>query len=434
MAGGTWTVQNKKQPGAYVNVIARQKASVSDGVIGVTALPIALNFGPNEVVAVNATSDLTVFGYGLEAPEMLPLRETLKGAQTVLLYRVGGGGKATAIEGELVITALYGGTRGNKISIISKANINNPTSFDVETYLAGNLIDTQTVTQLDELQSNQVVSFVGVGELTAFTTTLGGGTDTAAVVQDYMNFFNAVQFHEFNTLAMPVSEEAIKIATAAFIKRLREDEGVKVQAYVADYNADHEGIVNVTKGVILANGATIPSELAVCWSAGAAASAGVTSSLTYTPYPGAVDVTQKLSSIELDEALSKGEFVFIQRKGQAVVLQDINSLVTYTATKSRDLSKNRILRALDDIANVAKTTFEDHFIGQINNDTEGQDLLKSNYVSYLGSLRDQGAIAPFDIENDVVVEQGDSKDGVVVQLAVEPYDSMEKLYMTVYVQ
>ena len=43
------------------------------------------------------------------------------------------------------------------------------------------------------------------------------------------------------------------------------------------------------------------------------------------------------------------------------------------------------------------------------------------------------AIQNFDASTDISVEQGDTIESVVVDVALQPVDSMEKLYMTVYV-
>ena len=47
------------------------------------------------------------------------------------------------------------------------------------------------------------------------------------------------------------------------------------------------------------------------------------------------------------------------------------------------------------------------------------------------NLESQGAIETFDTQNDITVVQGDNKDVIVVEVAVQTIDSMEKLYMTI---
>ena len=69
MAGGTWTTQNKVRPGAYINVRSNGGIGAAESISGVTALPLVLDFGPEEeVVTITAASDLTAFGYDLNDP------------------------------------------------------------------------------------------------------------------------------------------------------------------------------------------------------------------------------------------------------------------------------------------------------------------------------------------------------------------------------
>ncbi|WP_270786773.1 phage tail sheath family protein [Enterococcus lactis] len=433
MAGGTWTTQNKMRPGAYVNVKSTGNVNTSESTNGVMTLPLVLDFGPEGVVTeITASSDLTQFGYDLASEKLLLLQEALKQAAKVLLYRVGSGAKATITEGPLTVTALFGGTRGNDINVVSKANVNATGSFDVETFVAGRSVDLQTVKTCEELKANRVITFAGEGDLTAFSVTLEGGTNTAATVNDYMTYFSKIQVFDFNTMALPVSDEAIKTAGAAFIKRMRDEEGKKSQLVLAGYNADHEAVINVKNGVILANGTQLSAEQATAWVAGAAASAGVATSLTYKKYDGAVDVTQRFLNSEIIEALQKGEFLFTEKRGEAVIEQDINSLHTFTTDKGKDFSKNRVLRVLDDIANNTKKTFEDNYIGKVNNDQDGREMFKADRITYFDALQAAGAITNF-AADDVEVIAGEAKDSILMNVAVQPVDAMEKLYMTVQV-
>ncbi|MFS1025239.1 phage tail sheath family protein [Enterococcus casseliflavus] len=433
MAGGTWTTQNKVRPGAYVNVRSNGNVGTSDSITGVVALPLALDFGPEgEVIEINVSSDLTRFGYDLTHEKLLLLREALKQAATVLLYRVGSGGKAAAVEGSLSVTALYGGTRGNDISVISKENVNITGAFDVETYLEGRLIDSQTAKTIGELSNNRLVSFTGEGELTAFSIVLENGSNTAATANDYMTFFSKIQVYDFNTIALPVKDEVTKAAGASFINRMRNEEGKKCQLVVAGYAANSEAVINIKNGVVLSDGTLISPEQATAWVAGASAAAGVATSLTYKAYDGATDVTQRYLNSEIITSLQNGEFVFTEKRGSAVVEQDINSLRSFTTEKSRDFAKNRILRVLDDIANNSKKTFEDNFIGKVNADQDGRELFKADRISYFNSLQGAGAITNFSAD-DVVVEAGNDKDSIVLNVQVQPVDAMEKLYMTVQV-
>ena len=46
MAGGTWTLQNKARPGAYINFKAVPDPGDVTSTRGVAAMPLVLNWGP----------------------------------------------------------------------------------------------------------------------------------------------------------------------------------------------------------------------------------------------------------------------------------------------------------------------------------------------------------------------------------------------------
>lgn len=430
MAGGTWTTQNKVRPGAYVNFQAEQSTGTSEAVDGIVTLPLPLDFGPSGVISVTSGTNLLQFGHTLSEPIMQPLREALKNAAEVLVYRIGGGDAATGTAVGLTVTAKYPGTRGNSISVVVSAQAGG--GFQVNTLLAGQIVDSQIVTDGTKLKDNELVDFNGSASIVEGTITLTGGTSAATTGTEYSEYFDAIQVYDFNTMAITSNDPATKALAAGFIRRMRDDEGKKVQVVLGNYEgADFEGVINLANGVKL-NGQNLTAEQCTPWYAGAAAAAGVTSSLTYTAYQGATDAFPRLTNAETIENLQLGNVVFTEKRGQAVVEQDINTLVTYDATKNQDFRKNRVLRVLDNIANNTKVTFEDNYIGKVNNDVEGRELFKADRIAYFDALVGLGAIEAFEAE-DITITAGEAKDAVVMTAAITPIDAMEKLYVTVEV-
>lgn len=433
MAGGRHNYPAQKaRPGAYVNVSSRLSSVGSvEGVSGVVGLPLSLGFGPTgQLIEVDGTVDLSLFGSGHQ--ERL-ISEALKGAATVLLYRVNGGNAAKgAIGSNGSITAQHGGVFGNSINVTISPNANASGTFTVDTSMQGRVVDSQVASTVAELEDNALVSFSGTGALAEATVTLTGGTDSPATAESYAGFFNALQTQDFNTLALPVEDEAVKSAGVNFVKRMRDEEGKHVQAVMANHDADHEAVINVRNGVVLANGTEFTPAEATAYVAGASAGAGIAESLTYNVYPGAIDAKPRLTNSETITALLSGELVFTEKRGEVVIEQDINSLTSFTSSKGQAFSKNRVVRVVDNIANNTKQTFEDNFLGRINNDVDGRELFKANRIDYFNSLQAAGAIENFEIE-DIEVLPGNTKDSIVMNAQIQPTDAMEKLYVTVEV-
>jgi hypothetical protein len=89
---------------------------------------------------------------------------------------------------------------------------------------------------------------------------------------------------------------------------------------------------------------------------------------------------------------------------------------------------------LDAIANDVKRIFDIYYIGKVSNNSDGRDLLKSEIISYLGRLQGLNAIQNFDSQADLTVMPGNDVDAVIVELSVQPVDSIEKIYMMVEVK
>lgn len=437
IGGGNFTLMNKVIPGAYINTIAGA-TTVTAGSRGIAALPVVLSWGAEkQLIAMDAgdfsKNALKVFGYSATAPELLLIREALKRAKTLLFYRVNGGGaKATATAGGVTATAKYSGKRGNDIKVAVLANPDG--GFDVVSYLDGREVDKQTVTVATELVDNAFIDFSGSGSLSAVAAaSLTGGEDGAATGEDYSDFLAAVEVEEFNAVGYCGDDATTKALFNTFIKRVRDDEGKKAVCVLSNYaNADYEGVISVKNGVVLDDGTELTPEQAVAWVAGASAGAEINESLTNTVYDGAVGVTEKYTKSQYEAAIKAGEFVFYADNGKARVLRDINTLVTYGGGKSSDFASNRLMRTLDGWANDVAALFGNSYLGLQSNDETGRDLFKGDLVKLAQQYQSIRAITNFKVE-DITISQGDGKADVAVNAALQPVDSMEKLYMTVTV-
>lgn len=438
MAGGTWTTQNKDRPGVYINYVSAPSAlgAVSDR--GVVSLALSLPWGvPKQLMTLEAGEDITqLIGFSLSDPAALLIREALKRARTLLLYRLNTGTAATATAGELIITANHGGTRGNDLTIVVQENVDDETLYEVSTLLDGVEVDKQTVTTIEGLVANAYVSFNQSGELTATAgAPLTGGSDGTVQNQDHIDYMAAIELHDVNTIAYTGSDPVLKGIYTSFIRRLREDEGKKIQAVMENYPlADYEGIISVKNGVVLSDGTTLTAAQATAWVAGATAAAPMNQALTYQSYDDAVDVIPRYTNSQIIESLRNGELVFTPMNGRAVVEQDINTLTSFTPERSKAFSKNRVMRVLDGIANDMLRIFSDYYLGKVNNDADGRSLLRNEMVTYLSALQGMGAIQEFDSQSDIFLTMGSASDSVYVELAVQPTDAIEKIYMKVTVR
>ncbi|PRS67576.1 phage tail sheath family protein [Bacillus sp. NMTD17] len=448
MNGGTFTPgTEKKRPGIYFNFKTTAQQRITLGDRGTVALPITMSWGePKTFISISGIEDLNKkVGLNIDDKSLLLFREAKKKAQTVLLYRLNEGEPAKAqISENFNVLANYGGQKGNEVTIQVTENVLDSSKRDVVTYVGTDIVDKQVVTDVKELKQNKYVSFSGEGEVTITAgVTLSGGKNGVPSVADYTAFLEAAETEYFDVIALPNNtSEQLKATFVAFIKRLRDDQGRKVQGVVANYAADHEGIINVTSGVVLEDGTEITPAKATAWVAGASAGANFNQSLTFVEYEGAVDTLERLDNDQVEYRLSQGEFLFTfdARDRTVSVEKDINSLTSYTTEKNKTFGKNKIIRVLDAINNDLTRELKDLIKlrkangNDIPASDDGLQLVKTLITQYLTQLQDGSGITGFDSEMDITIALNEDRDGFLIDLAVQPVDAAEKFYFNVEVK
>ena len=441
MAGGTFKSQNKIRPGAYINFKAVAKPLSSLGTRGIVTMPVAMSWGAEITELLSSElldgKSLPKIGYTAFNEESQIFREALKGCYKAIIYRLDtGGSKATAALLPLTATAKYAGIVGNEIAVSVVAN---GTKFDVITLFRGIERNRQTVTTIAELVPNDYVVFSGTGNVVANAgVTLAGGTNGTINTETYSTYLNKIKAYKWNTMGIPQDSSAVNANIITFITNMRENVGKKVQAVLYNATADYEGIITVNQGYKTVDETISPTTF-VAYIAGLTAGSDVDASNTYHAINGAVSIVYPegvtpYGDEEIEAALKDGKLVLSTRQdGVIVIEQDINTLHTFTPDKGYAFSKNRVIRTLDEINNSTALLFERSYIGKVDNNDDGKNIFKSDVISYLNTLQNIAAIQNFDSATDIQIYAGEAIDAVVADLAIQPVDSMEKLYMTVMV-
>lgn len=424
LGGGTFTGQNKKIPGAYINFVSAARADSAMSERGIVAIGVNLSWGNDTGVFLVTKEDLItkslqVFGYEYSAEELKQLRELFKHATKVYLYRLNTGVKAACD----FATARYSGIRGNDLRIVIEENADDSSKWDVSTYLGTALVDEQIkVADAAALKANEFVTFKTGATLTTAGTVLTGGTNATVTGTQHQAFLSAIENYNFNILASDTSDDLTKALYAAFTRRMREDLGVKFQTVLFGSLSDYEGVISVKNSAEL-----IP------WVAGAEAGCEINKSLTNMIYDGEYEITTLYTQSQLEDAIADGELVFHKVGDSYRVLVDINSLVTRTSEKGNEFKNNQTIRVLDQIGNDTAALFNDKYNGKIPNDASGRISLWNDLVTYYKALESLRAIENFDAA-DIEVTKGISKTDVVANSYVTPTNCMDKLYMTIIVQ
>jgi len=448
MNGGTWTPGvEKERAGIYFRFVSAANDRLSVGERGRVAIPLVLSWGePKKFIEISDSDDVQKkIGLDINDPSLLLLREAKKRSKTVLAYRVNEGTKATATFGTgQTATAVYGGSKGNDITIVIGPNVLDSTKKDVTTLVGTKAVDKQTVADFGELKANDYVTFAGTGSLTDTAgTKLSGGQDGTPTNLDYTDFLAAAETEYFDTIGLPVDgDEQLKTTFASFVKRVRDEQGIKIVGVIPNFAADYEGIINVTNGVVLEDGAILTPAEAVAWVAGASAGATIYQSLTFVDYDGAIDVNPRFDNDEIIERLKKGEFLFSYdpRDKVATVEKDINSFVSFTNEKNQKFQKNKIIRILDAINNDLTRELKREIKERKDRGTDipvnddGIQIITTFVTIYLTTLQEGGALKNFNSQNDIQITINEDGDGFYINAGVQPVDSAEKFYFGIEIR
>ena len=464
-AGGTWQSQNKVRPGAYINVVGVPKPLGSIGERGVVAIAMEPGWGEN-LISLTVQEFLTGAGlykiganYTDDSDVARQLRLLFQGAARAIIRRTNKSqvkASATITSSTCTATAKYAGTFGNNISL--KVTLNTTETDDdppvvtvnsvtVETYVNDVLKATMTSADRTAFSNDWVdITASSLDSFTAGTFALTGGTNGTA--DDLTNIFADLEQENWNVLAFPATSSTDKDAAVAFVKSMRDDAGIKVQAILTEcsgtsgsdytftsYAPDYEGIYVCKQGYRLSDATVVSPIDEVYMIAGLVAGATITQSLTGTVIQNAVEILNGPKTNDgIIEAINGGKLVLSKRRDGAIVIEyDVNSFTSITAKKGKIFTKGRPVRVMDNIANDIKALFDTTYLGKVSNNDDGRDIFKADIIKYMNDLQKIEAVQNFDSETDIQVIAGDDSDGVVANLWVQPVDSMEKLYMTVNV-
>lgn len=481
-AGGTWSAQNKKRPGAYINFNAVPAPDSTIGSAGtiITALP--MDWGSVDGL-IDLTGEELQSGRSIQKvgcyyndPESLPYRMALTNCYRMLIYRANrGGAQATGNFGGVTATAKYPGIAGNDITIVVVADRPAIGKYQVsilykgavkETFVVEDEVDFVTLQSdwvdfevegvetdfldtaamgeagMNELRMG-VVPAAGTANTFAIEPTptagvaLTGGTngtiDWNTIIPEFQDI---ARLRDWSCMALPTTDSNAVNSTLQFINDLREVDGKMVsvalcaETYTAVAPADNEAVIYNFQGFKTETEECTP-ELLTLYSAGLFAGTALGESNTCREIEGAVEIVNPIADGLVEDFLDGGWFLLTYRTdGVVVIEQDLNTLKTYTLNRPIDYRKNLVIRLLNYIAQQAMLIFIRDFAGKVRNDATGRNLYKARMISFFNDLQDMGAIVNF-TSDDVTVYAGEQPEGVVLEVAIQYQDAMEKLYMTV---
>lgn len=431
LGGGTFVTQNKDLPGAYINFISAASANAALSERGIATMPLDLDWGVDGEVFEVTNGDfqknsMEIFGYEYTNDKLKGLRDLFLNTKTLYAYKLTSGGAKAAND---FATALYTGVRGNDIKITIQENADDASLFDVKTVVGTTVVDEQTVAKAADLVANDFVTWKDTALAVTAATPLSGGSNGTVDGAAYQAYLDKIESYTYNTMGVVVTDDTTKTLFTSFVKRLRDEMGIKFQLVVYGKAADYYGVINV-KNKVTDEGWNEAS--LVYWVTGVSAGCEVNKSNQNKVYDGEFTVDTNYTQNQLIAAIKAGEFTLHKVGSDVRVLEDINSMVTTSDTQGDIFKDNQTIRVIDQIANDIAVLFNTKYLGVVPNDNAGRTSLWSDIVKHHQQLNDIRAIEDF-ADSDVSVAQGNTKKSVVVTDVVTVVNAMSKLYMTVTV-
>lgn len=274
----------------------------------------------------------------------------------------------------------------------------------------------------------------------------------ATNVESYNAVLKKLKDLKWNYLCIPGIEAADTTMIGAWIKQYRNDEKKTFKVVLPHYAGDHEGIINFTTENITSSVTGKKHTAAEYCARIAGILAGLSLSRSSTFY-----VLNDVSSAEVpddpNERIDAGELILTFDGSQYKIGRGVNSLTSFTATKTEDFRKIKIVEGMDLYMDDIRDTFEKYYVGKVINDYDNKQMFVAAISSYhkelLGDVLDRSYDNTVSVDvdaqrnylegrgtdtsemDDTAVAEANTGSKVFVTSNVKFVDAMEDLKMTV---
>lgn len=353
-------------------------------------------------------------------------------------------GKSTEISKHTFTTKLEGQDKDEAITVDSASeetaedySEDLPGGFIVRTVFKGTEYEKQNVKNAKQLKDNSYVKFNKDYTLEENAGLIfAGGVDGEPTGKEHDEARAAFESYFFNILAVPTADKEVQDAYINYMKRQRDEYGVKFQLVLPyierEAPINHEGAIQV--GNKIKSDEFDPVTSLVYWVAGAEAACENNASLMNTEYDGVFEVQAELTRKELKDMSQNGVLIFHKEGTKTLVYKDINSLVNPAEypinTKSDQFKQNQTIRVLDGLVLDTVRLFNTYFLGKEQNDEIARIDFKNRLIKLRKVYETRRAIGPYD-EANMNIAPGPKPNEVIGSDAVTILNAMEILYFEI---
>ena len=254
-------------------------------------------------------------------------------------------------------------------------------------------------------------------------------------------------------LTVPGLSDGETDTVVEYIKEQRNKYHKTFKAVLPSVVADYEGIINFATDNIKAGAKTYTTAEFCCRSAGILAGLPLNRSATYYTLSEVESITESETS---DSDVDNGKLILINDGTKIKIARGVNSLTTTTEDKGEDFKKIKILEAVDMIRDDIRTTFEDEFVGKVENSYDNKIVFIAAVNKYFKDLTNRGVLydkfdnkAEIDIDatrewlsktrdvsswDDEKVKTANTGTNVFVRANIQIQDAIEDLNFNIYIE
>jgi len=207
-----------------------------------------------------------------------------------------------------------------------------------------------------------------------------------ANASDYSDALDILASKRWNYLAVPGIITADATTVATWIKTQRSTNKKTFKAVLPAGTTDHddEGIIEFATSGIKVGNSTYTASQYTARIAGILAGLPLTRSATYFVLSEVDAITESTTP---DDDIDDGKLILINDGEKVKIGRGVNSLQTITSPKNVDWKKIKIIESHDLIQDDITNTFNDQYVGKVNNDYDNQAIFIAAINLYLSKLQ-----------------------------------------------
>ena len=203
-------------------------------------------------------------------------------------------------------------------------------------------------------------------------------------------------------LTVPSVTDDEKDTVVEFIKNMRNTFHKTFKAVLPSCGANFEGIINFCTDNIKVGSKTYTTSEFCARIAGILAGLPLNRSATYFALN---EITSITESETPDEDVDNGKLILINDGIKIKIARGVNSFTDFNDEKGEDFSKIKIIEAIDMMRDDVRTTFEDEFVGKVENSYDNKIVFVAAVNKYFKDLANRGVLYDeFDNKAEIDIE------------------------------